>query len=66
MIADFYQVQVGWGDEVSTFEIKIECPETLKGCSSEKKKVKDILRLLYKLNYIQVVTLFVNQHTLFF
>ena len=35
MIADFYPVQVGWGDEVSTFEIKIECPETLKGCSSE-------------------------------
>jgi hypothetical protein len=35
MIADSYPVQVGWGDEFSTFEIKIECPETLNGCSSE-------------------------------
>ncbi len=35
MILDFYPVQVGWGDEVSTFEIKIECPRTFKGCSSE-------------------------------
>lgn len=35
MIADFYPVQIGWRDEFSTFEIKIECPETLKGCSSK-------------------------------
>jgi len=35
MVIELYPIQVGWGDDVSTFEIKIECPETLNGCSSE-------------------------------
>jgi len=35
MITDIFPAQVGWGDEFSTFEIKIECPETIEGCSSE-------------------------------
>ena len=35
MTIDMYPVQVGWGDGFTTFEIEIECPETLEGCSSE-------------------------------
>ena len=35
MVVKFYPVQVGWGDDISTFEIEIECFETLNGCSSE-------------------------------
>jgi len=34
MVAKFFPVQIGRGDDVSTFEIEIECPETLNGCSS--------------------------------
>ena len=29
-----YPVQVGWQDSISTFDIEIECPNTLKDCSS--------------------------------
>lgn len=36
MTTHIHSVQAGWGDGFSTFEIKIECPETLEGCSSEK------------------------------
>lgn len=35
MVIEPYPIQVGWGDDVSTFEIEIECPETLNGCKSE-------------------------------
>jgi len=35
MVVILYPAQVGWGDDISTFEIEIECPESPNGCSSE-------------------------------
>src|SRR4030043_631685 len=35
MVIELFRSQVGWGDDVSTFEIKIECPNAPKDCSSE-------------------------------
>jgi len=35
MVIELYPIQVGWGDDTATFEIEIECPETLNGCKSE-------------------------------
>jgi len=35
MVIELYHIQVGWGDDTSTFEIEITCPETLNGCKSE-------------------------------
>ncbi len=34
MVLALYPVQVGWQDAISSFEIEIECPNTLKDCSS--------------------------------
>jgi len=47
VVLDLFQVQIGWQDAFSTFDVEIECPDTLNGCSSENvvkrghdKKVK--------------------------